>query len=229
MPETGRAVSKHTMYVFAKEKYLKTLLQSGKITQEQYEEMERFLYERFQIADVDDFDIPIAPQPQQQTDIRTPEESDQILEPRETEQAPANASLENGQDNDAEYVSLTELAREYNPDNPGYVIQAWLQSQNTIEFLKLWEEANNPAFNLAACEDIRSKLRDNTFTLTAKSWIEQTNGKGLISKSGRYGGTFAHPVIACEFLTSLSPRFKLLLIEMANLHDSFREGAARNE
>lgn len=229
MPETGHAVSKHTMYVFAKEKYLKTLLQSGKITQEQYEAMERFLYERFQIANVDDFDIPIAPQPQQQTDIIIPEESDQIPEPRETEHAPVNASLESEPDNNAEYVSLTEYAREYNPDNPGYVIQAWLQNHNTIEFLKLWEETNNPAFNLAAGEDIRSRLRDNTFTLTAKSWIEQTNGKGLISKSGRYGGTFAHPVIACEFLTGLSPRFKLLLIEMQDLRDAFGEGAARNE
>jgi KilA-N domain. len=93
--------------------------------------------------------------------------------------------------NDIEYVSLTELARVHNPSNPGYVIQLWLQNQNTVELMRLCEESNNPDFNLKACADIQTKLRDNAFTLTAKNWIEQTGGIGLQSKSGRYGGTFA--------------------------------------
>ena len=228
MPETGRAISNHTMYVFAKEKYLKTLLQSGKITQAQYGNMERFLFERFRITDVDDFDIPAAPQAQQQMDVRGTGELGQTSAPTVLASFPVSASSESSPD-DAEYVSLTEIAREYNPDNPGYVIQTWLQNQNTIEFLKLWEQINNPVFSLAACEDIQNKLRDNTFTLTAKTWIEQTNGKGLQSKSGRYGGTFAHPTIACEFLTNLSSHFKLLLIEMASLRDAFAEEAVKNE
>jgi len=228
MPETGQTISNHTMYVFAKDNYLKTLLQSGKITKEQYGKMDRFLYERFRIADVDDFDITVVSQFQQQMDASGSEKSGQMSIPVELESAPVSVSNESIADS-AEYVSLTMLAKEHNQDNPGYVIQGWLQNQNTIEFLMLWEQAYNPAFNLAACEDIQNKLRDNTFTLTAKNWIEQTNGRGLQSKPGRYGGTFAHPLIACEFLTTLSPHFKLLLLEMTILHDAFVERTIRNE
>ena len=227
MPDTGRAVSNLTMYVFAKEHYLKTLLQSGKITQERYERINDLLYERFQIASVDAFYISVLSPPQSQPDTENSSELTQIPAAGASAQNIARietASVIYNNDTAVEYVSLTQLAREYKPENPGYVIQSWLQSQNTIEFLKLWEEANNPAFDFSACKDIQSKLRDNTFTLTAKYWIEQTNGKGLQSKSGRYGGTFAHPVIACDFLAGLSPRFKLLLIEMGQVNDSLAVG-----
>jgi hypothetical protein len=216
MPEAGRTVSNYTMYVFGKEKYLKTLLRSGRITAEQYEKMERFLYERFGIDSVDDFDdtpatSPIVSQPVRDAipEATVAEIVSAPVEPAPVQAVPESAEIE------IEYASLTDLARECNPGNPGGVIQLWLQNRNTIEFLKLWEQAHNPRFNLSACEDIQNRLRDNAFTLTAKHWIEQTGAIGLQSKSGRYGGTFAHPVIACEFLTGLSPAFKLLLIEMS--------------
>ena len=215
MPEAGRTVSNYTMYVFGKEKYLKTLLRSGRITAEQYEKLERFLYERLGIDSVDDFDdistvSRIMAQPVRDN-IPEVTELDAVSAPAalaSVQAAPESVEIEMD-------ASLTDLARECNPGNPGGVIQLWLQNRNTIEYLKLWEQAHNPRFNLSACEDIQDRLRDNAFTLTAKHWIEQTGAIGLLSKPGRNGGTFAHPIIACEFLTGLSPRFKLALIEMS--------------
>ena len=218
MSDVGQAVSNLATYRYAKEHFLDVLFQSGKITQKQYEKMHDFIYERFQIGSLAKFDIFVPDLPYSQSAIKSSPESVQVSKvevPVESFVKVETAPITNN--NEAatlEYVSLTQLVREYNPDNPGYVIQNWLQNQNTIEFLKLWEEANNPEFNLSACKDIQIKLRDNMFTLTAKYWIEQTNGKSLQSKSGRYGGTFAHPVITCGFLVDISPQFKLALIEM---------------
>jgi len=215
MLESGRIVSNHTMYVFARDKYLKALLISGKINQAQYGQMEEFIYNRFQIDDVEDADI--QPVPRIDHKDKLPPSKKDIV------------SKVNISDPAADYASLTDIAREYNPEDPGVVIQRWLQNQNTIEFLRLWEKSNNPLFNEAACEDIQEKLKNNAFTLTAKYWIEQTNGVGLRSKSGRGGGTFANPIIACEFLTGLSPRFKLLLIEMAELNGGTDRNAGAND
>lgn len=222
MPETGRTISNHTMYVFAKEKYLKELLRSGRITQEQFVGMERFLYERFQVSSVDDFDIPIGDLVEQQPANSHSSESATTANKSVSTNSATVLQMANAE---VEYVSLTDYAREYNPDNPGGPIQLWLQNRSTIEFLKLWELANNPQFQLPVCMEIQNRLRDNTFTLTAKYWIEQTSSIGLRSKAGRGGGTLAHPMIACDFLTGLSPYLKFLLIEMAGLRDILSEQA----
>ena len=219
MSESGRTISSYTMYVFAKEKYMRELLRSGRITQEQFDKMDKLLYARFNISEIEDeIDLSILSRESElsvirQTVLETPESN--MSTPSKT--PPAKSVPVVKVPSDIEYVSLTELARGYNPSNPGYLIQLWLQNQNTIELISLWEESNNPHFNLEACEEIQSKLRDSAFTLTAKNWIEQTGGIGLHSKSGRYGGTFAHPIIACDFLSGLSPKFKLSLIEMNRL------------
>lgn len=112
-----------------------------------------------------------------------------------------------------DYISLTELARAENSDNPSYVIQAWLRSRNTIEFLRMWELENNPRFNKIECKNLISQMQTSSFTLTAKKWITKTNAVGIISKQGNTGGTFAHRDIALDFQIWLDPGVRYELIK----------------
>lgn len=112
-----------------------------------------------------------------------------------------------------DYISLTDIARHKNSDRTDYIIQNWLRNRNTIEFLGIWEKLNNPDFNPIEFEGFKNKAGLNSFVLTSKQWIEKTNAIGLISKSGRYGGTFAHKDIAFEFASWVSVEFKLYLIK----------------
>lgn len=112
------------------------------------------------------------------------------------------------------YISLTEIAKRKNSNNPSYVIQSWLRDKNTIEFLSLWEKDNNPDFNIDEYENIRNKLSEPSFTVTAKVWITKTNAKGIISKQGNNGGTLAHHDIAIDFLTWLFPDKRYELVKM---------------
>ena len=90
---------------------------------------------------------------------------------------------------------------------------SWLRNKDTLEFLGLWESINNPNFNPTEFDGIRNQAGTNRFTITAKQWIEKTNAIGLISRPGRYGGTFAHKDIALEFGAWLSPAFRLYLVK----------------
>ena len=114
--------------------------------------------------------------------------------------------------NEAEYISLTDMARFKDTDRTNYIIQNWMRSRNTIEFIGLWEQLNNQNFKSIEFDAFKNEAGSNTFSLTPQRWIESTNAIGIISKSGRYGGTFAHKDIAFEFATWLSPTFKLYLI-----------------
>ena len=98
-------------------------------------------------------------------------------------------------------------------DGGDQLIKNWLQNKNTIEFLSVWEELNNPDFNLVELHQIKNEVGLNRFVMSAKKWIESTNAIGLIAKAGRYGGTYAHKDIAFEFGSWLSPQFKLYLIK----------------
>ena len=91
--------------------------------------------------------------------------------------------------------------------------QNWMRTRNAIEFNGLWEQLNNPDFKSIDFDAFKNEAGANSFTLTPQKWIEKTNAIGIISKSGRYGGTFAHKDIAFEFATWLSPAFKLYLIK----------------
>lgn len=93
------------------------------------------------------------------------------------------------------------------------MIEKWLRNKNTIEFIGIWEQINNPDFNSPEFEGIKNAAGLNRFTLSAKKWITKTNAVGLMAKTGRYGGTFAHTDIAFEFGSWLSPEFKLYLIK----------------
>jgi hypothetical protein len=111
-----------------------------------------------------------------------------------------------------EYISITDIAR-YKDSRTDYIIQNWIRNRNTIEFLGIWERLNNPDFNPIEFDGFRNRSGLNSFTLTPKQWIEKTNAIGIISKAGRYGGTYAHKDIALEFATWISVEFKLYLIK----------------
>ena len=112
---------------------------------------------------------------------------------------------------DEDYISLTDMVR--NIDNGLALIEKWLRNKNTIEFLGIWEEIYNPAFDRDEYAVIMSEAGLNRFVMSVKQWSERTKSKGVIAKAGRYGGTYAHKDIAFEFATWISPRFKLYLIK----------------
>jgi len=114
---------------------------------------------------------------------------------------------------DEDYISLTDIARYKDAERTDYIIANWLRNRNTIEFLGIWEHLNNPDFNPIEFDGIRKQAGLNSFILTAKRWIETTGAIGLISRTGRYGGTYAHKDIAFEFASWVSVEFKLYLIK----------------
>ena len=120
-----------------------------------------------------------------------------------------------------EFISLTDIARFKDSKRTDYIIQNWLRTRNTIEFLGIWERLNNPDFNPIEFEGFRNNAGLNSFVLTSKQWITKTNAIGLIAKAGRYGGTYAHKDIAFEFASWVSVEFKLYLIkEFQRLKDN---------
>jgi hypothetical protein len=114
---------------------------------------------------------------------------------------------------DDDFISLTDIAKHKNPDAPADIVKNWLRSKNTIELLGLWEKLHNPDFKLVEFDQFRNEAGLNHFVLSPKLWIESTGAIGLISKSGRYGGTYAHQDIAFEFASWVSVEFKLYLIK----------------
>ena len=112
-----------------------------------------------------------------------------------------------------DYISLTDIAKYKNTDDPRFVIQNWMRNRNTLEFIGLWEVLNNPNFNRVQFDTFRNEAGLNRFTMTPGKWIESTDAIGIVSKSGRYGGTYAHYDIAMEFASWLSPEFKLYIIQ----------------
>lgn len=115
--------------------------------------------------------------------------------------------------NESDYISLTDIARHQEPERTDHVIQNWMRSRNTIEFLGIWETLNNPNFKPLEFEGFRKQAGLNSFVLTPKQWIEKTDAVGIVSRAGRYGGTFAHKDIAFEFASWISVEFKLYLIK----------------
>lgn len=115
--------------------------------------------------------------------------------------------------NKGDFISLTDIARFRNEDAPADIVKNWLRSRSTIDLLGLWEKLNNPDFKLVEFDQFRFEAGDNAFVLSPKKWIENTNAIGLVSKAGRYGGTYAHRDIAFEFASWVSVEFKLYLIK----------------
>jgi len=119
--------------------------------------------------------------------------------------------------NEDDYISLTDMLKAKDGE---FFFSNWLRNRNTIEFLGIWERLMNPNFNCAEFDIIKSQAGLNRFRLSAKEWTEKTNAIGIISKAGRYGGTYAHKDIAFEFAMWISPEFKVYLIrEFQRLKD----------
>jgi len=124
----------------------------------------------------------------------------------------------------SDHISLTDIARYRNAQEPSAVINNWMRSRSTIEFLGLWEKLSNPTFKPLEFERFRNEAGSNYFVLSPQRWIESTQAIGITSKSGRYGGTFAHRDIAFEFASWISPEFKLyLIVEFQRLKDAENE------
>ena len=113
--------------------------------------------------------------------------------------------------NQNDFISLTDLAKRKNADDPRIVVSNWLSNYSTIDFLATWEELNNPDFNRMEFQSVRNDR--GRLVMTPKQWIEKMNAVGIQSKAGRYGGTYAHYDIALEFASWLSPEFKLYVIK----------------
>ena len=112
------------------------------------------------------------------------------------------------------YISLTDLAKYQNSSDPSFTVKNWLRRITTIDYVGLWEQIHNVDFNLVEFDQIKNEYGKNSFAMSPTQWIKRTNAIGIVSKGGRYSiGTFAHPDIAFEFASWLSPEFKLYLIK----------------
>lgn len=114
--------------------------------------------------------------------------------------------------NQEDYICLTDMARYKDSERTNYIIQNWIRNRSTIEYLGVWEQLNNPDFKGTEFDAFRTQAGLNSFTLTPKQWIEKTNAIGIVSKPGRYGGTYAHKDIAFNFGMWLSPTFQLYVV-----------------
>jgi len=124
-----------------------------------------------------------------------------------------NTEIKVNSKNKLDYISLTDIARYKDSNRSDYILQNWMRSKDTIEFLGLWEKINNDNFNSIEFDGIKNQAGVNSFILTPKQWILKTSAIGIISKTGRYGGTYAHKDIAFEFASWISAEFKLFLIK----------------
>ena len=111
-----------------------------------------------------------------------------------------------------EYISITDIAK-YKSDDPNATICNWMRNRETLEFLGLWETLHNPDFKPLEFEGFRSKAGLNAFTMSPTKWISGVNAIGIVSKAGRYGGTYAHSDIALEFASWISAEFKLYIVK----------------
>ena len=115
---------------------------------------------------------------------------------------------------DVDYISLTDLAKYKNRENPGDVIIKWMSNKSSFDFYCLWEELYNENFKLAESREFKNDSSNQSFTMSPSRWISMTNAKGFVSKRGKYdGGTYAHPDIALEFASWIDSAFKLYLIQ----------------
>lgn len=118
---------------------------------------------------------------------------------------------------DSEYISLTNIAKQFSDEAPSYIIQSWMRNRNTLEFLKLWEQRHNNRFKMDGYKTLMDKLNSGVFTMTPKQWIAHTDAIGVLTRSGKNGGTKAHPLLATEFIMWLNPEYRLNFLELNNM------------
>ncbi len=171
-------------YAISKEKVLRQLVKRGVIPQEEADWMSEQIYEQLNLNEVPGFRI------------------SKLGEKMRSEYVTPNP-----------FVSLTEIARKKQTATPSYLIQSWLRSRNTTDYLKMWEKAHNPKFQEDACDELVKKVHTTGMTLTPSLWINTTNAIGMKTARGKGGGTMAHPEIALMFRAWLYPKFMLELVK----------------
>lgn len=114
---------------------------------------------------------------------------------------------------DKEFISLTDLARYADEDDPRYPIQNWMRNKDVISYLGLWESIHNENFKGVEFDTFKNEAGSNKFKISPQKWIRETNAIGMISKAGNNGGTYARSDIALEFASWLSPEFELYVIQ----------------
>lgn len=114
-------------------------------------------------------------------------------------------------------ISLTELAKRYSEDSPGYVVQSWMRSRNTLEFLRQWEIVSNPDFDDASCKELIQQAKTTSLTITPSLWVKKTRARGLTVKQGKGGGVTAHSEIAMDFHLWLDPAMRLVMVRTAKM------------
>lgn len=177
-------------YRISQEKVLKRLVEKGIFTQEHADYMSDYLFEQLNLLDIPGSHL-----------------------------SSIGEKMINANCGHSPYVSLTNIAREKNSRSPGYLVQSWLRSSNTIEYLRLWEKRFNPSFLDDECEELIKIIRTRSATLTPKMWISATKAVGVESKAGKNGGTIAHPEIAEAFRAWLFPE---IMLEMVKRYRSYQ-------
>ena len=114
-------------------------------------------------------------------------------------------------------VSLTELAKQYSEESPGYVIQSWMRSRNTLEFLRQWENDMNEEFDDRACEELIHQGHTTSLTITPSLWIRRTHAVGMHVKQGKGGSVRAYPEIAADFQLWLDPKMRLAVVRQGKI------------
>ncbi len=116
--------------------------------------------------------------------------------------------------NEEDFICITDIVKAKGGDaRAADIIKNWIRNRSTIEFLGTWETLYNPDFKVVEFDHFRKEAGLPTFTMSVSNWIEKTGAIGIISKAGRYGGTYAHKDIAFEFCSAISPMFKLYVIK----------------
>lgn len=179
-------------YTISKEKIFKRLVENNILTQEIANEVLELMYTQLNI----NFDPNFKPSP--------------IGEKMRLHKVDYDAK-----------VSLTEIARNKNKQNPGYLVQSWMRNDGTVEFLRTWELKNNKEFDNDACDKLLEEIRKSGSTLTPKLWSERTKAKGIVSLKGKGGGTKADPDIALAFRSWLDPNIMLEMIERFKYYEGF--------
>lgn len=112
-----------------------------------------------------------------------------------------------------DYICITDIARQKNPEEPKDVVKNWMRSKNTLEYLGLWESLNNPDFKGVEFDPILREAGSNAFTMSPSRWVELTGAIGIMNKLGRDGGTYAQRDIAFKFASWVSVEFELYLVK----------------
>ena len=192
MTERARQAEALWTYEISREKLLKRHVEKGIIRQEDADELSEAMFQQLNLDEVPGFRL-----------------------------SPLGEKMRDPAVKVDPYVSLTEIARGKGSASPSYLIQSWLRSRNTTDYLKVWEKKYNPHFQESACDELVDRIHTTSLTLTPTLWITTTSARGLKTTRGKGGGTMAHPEIAEIFRAWLFPEF---MYELVKWYRMFQHG-----